>query len=145
MASDRLTAEDGNTLVLMPAAVLILLILASLAFDAAVVHLQQRRLADLAASLANDAVAALDLASVYDVERDPVADPARTQGLAAARLAAFAHDETLQDVTCTPQVDNGEVAVTCEGRVVPVFGRALASERATFHVRATETARADLG
>lgn len=145
MASERLAAEDGNTLVLMPAAVLVLLVLAAIAFDAAVVHLQQRRLADLAASLANDAIAALDLDSVYDISREPVPDPARSQWLAAARLAAFAHDETLQEVTCTPQVAAGEVRVTCEGRVVPVFGRALASERATFHVRATETARADLG
>ena len=145
MASERLAGEDGNTLVLMPVAVLILLVLAALAFDAAVVHLQQRRLADLAASLANDAVAALDLASVYDIERDPVADPARAQGLAAARLAAFAHDETLQEVSCAPEVADGAVTVTCEGRVVPVFGRALSSERATFHVRASETARADLG
>ncbi|HSK25039.1 MAG TPA: hypothetical protein VK906_17775 [Egicoccus sp.] len=145
MASERVPAEDGNTLVLMPVAVLILLVLASLAFDAAVVHLQQRRLADLAASLANDAVAALDLASVYDLDVDPVADPTRAQGLAAARLAVFAHDATLQDVSCTPQVAAGEVSVTCEGRVVPVFGRALASERAMFEVRATEVARADLG
>lgn len=145
MGSERWSAEDGNTLVLMPAAVLVLLVLASLAFDAAVVHLHQRRLSDLAASLANDAVAALEPTSIYDIERDPTIDPTRAAGLAAARLAAFAHDESLQEVTCTPAFAIDVVTVTCQARVVPVFGRALASERATFRVRAVETARAAVG
>ena len=144
MTSERVAAEDGNTLVLMPAAVLILLVLAAIAFDAAVVHLQQRRLADLAASLANDAVTALDLDAVYELEHGPAADPDRAQGLAAARRAAFARDDTLQDVACAPAVAGDEVTVTCRGRVVPVFGRALA-DGGVFEVQATETARADLG
>lgn len=144
MASDRRRrgGEDGNTLVLMPAAVLILLVLASLAFDAAVVHLQQRRLSDLAASLANDAVAGLAVSSVYDLAAGPAVDPARASDLAAARLAAFAHDDTLQDVRCVPEATGDAVTVICEGRVVPVFGRALANDRASFRVRAVETARA---
>ena len=144
MGSDRRRwrGEDGNTLVLMPAAVLILLVLASLAFDAAVVHLQQRRLSDLAASLANDAVAGLAVSSVYDLDAGPAVDPARASDLAAARLAAFAHDDTLPDVRWVPEAVGDAVTVTCEGRVVPVFGRALASDRASFRVRAVETARA---
>ncbi|MFA9446291.1 hypothetical protein [Egicoccus sp. AB-alg6-2] len=144
MASDRprLAEEHGNTLVLMPAAVLVLVILASLAFDAAAVHLQQRRLGDLAASLANDAVAGLDLGSLYAFDDVPDLDPARAAELANLRLAAFAHDDTLRDVACTPAVAGAAVTVTCEGRVVGVFGRALSSERAAFRVRAVETARA---
>lgn len=144
MASERprWSDEHGNTLVLMPAAVLVLLVLAALAFDAATVHLQQRRLADLAASLANDAVAGLDLSTVYGFTDAPDLDPARAAGLAQARLAAFAHDRTLQEVDCVPAVAGDTVTVTCEGRVTAVFGRALSSERASFRVRAVETARA---
>lgn len=47
--------DRGSVLVLMPAGVLVVLILASLAVDMSVVHLRKRQALDLAASAANDA------------------------------------------------------------------------------------------
>ncbi|MFA9432667.1 hypothetical protein [Egicoccus sp. AB-alg2] len=132
--------EEGNTLVLMPVAVLVLLVLASIAFDAANVYLQQRRLADLAAGLANDAVAGLDLDAVFDAGQEARIDPGRARGLTQARLGAFTRDRTLEDVRCVPAIDGFEVTVACEGRVAAVFGRALAGDG--FAVRAVESARA---
>jgi len=139
----RWSDQDGNTLVLMPVAVLVLIVLASIAFDAATVYLQQRRLADLAAGLANDAVAGLDLDAVFDAGRESRIDPARASGLAAARLAAAGDDATLHDVRCAPTVDGFEVTVACEARVTAVFGRALSGDG--FTVRAVESARAAIG
>jgi Flp pilus assembly protein TadG len=133
--------EHGNTLLLMPVAVLVLLVLAALAFDAAAVFLQQRRLADLAASLANDSVARLDPASLYDEDRVPTVDAAAAADLAAARLAAFHRDGPLREVTCQPTTAGDEVTVACTGQVTPVFGRAL-GQRGAVEVRAVETARA---
>ncbi|WP_130648471.1 hypothetical protein [Egicoccus halophilus] len=121
---------------------LVLLVLAAIAFDGAAVYLQQRRLADLAASLANDVVAGLDPASLYDTVRDPDIDPGRAADLAHARLAAFGRDRTLQDVHCTPAVDGSQVTVSCEAVVRATFGRALAPDRGTYRVRAVESARA---
>jgi Flp pilus assembly protein TadG len=51
----RLRRERGSALVLMPAGVLVVLILASIAVDMSVVHLRKRQALDLAASAANDA------------------------------------------------------------------------------------------
>jgi hypothetical protein len=49
-------SDHGSVLMLMPACVLVVLVLASLAVDMALVHLRQRQAHDLAAAAANDAV-----------------------------------------------------------------------------------------
>lgn len=51
-------ADRGSSLVLMPAGVLVVLILASIAVDMSVVHLRKRQALDLAAAAANDAATA---------------------------------------------------------------------------------------
>ncbi|HEX5365983.1 MAG TPA: hypothetical protein VFW63_04885 [Acidimicrobiales bacterium] len=50
--------ERGSVLVLVPAALLIVLVLASVAVDMSLLHLRQRQAHDLAAAAANDAVTA---------------------------------------------------------------------------------------
>lgn len=54
----RAQDERGSALMLMPACVVVVLVLASIAVDMALVHLRQRQAFDVAASAANDAVAA---------------------------------------------------------------------------------------
>ncbi|HEY7071950.1 MAG TPA: hypothetical protein VH479_17625 [Acidimicrobiales bacterium] len=54
----RLAADGGSILLLVPAAFLVVMILASIAVDMSLVHLRQREAHDLAASAANDAVTA---------------------------------------------------------------------------------------
>lgn len=54
----RARDERGSSLILMPAGVLIVLVLASIAVDMAIVHLRQRQAFDLAAGAANDAATA---------------------------------------------------------------------------------------
>jgi Flp pilus assembly protein TadG len=52
------TSDRGSALLLIPASVLIMLVLASIAVDMSLVHLRQRQALDVAASAANDAVTA---------------------------------------------------------------------------------------
>jgi len=57
-AAGRDERERGSALMLMPAGLLVVLVLASIAVDMTVVHLRQRQALDVAASAANDAVTA---------------------------------------------------------------------------------------
>lgn len=56
MRSHGFPGDRGSTLMLMPACVLVVLVLASIAVDMSLVHLRQRQAFDVAASAANDAV-----------------------------------------------------------------------------------------
>lgn len=57
IAKPSLRRDRGQSLLLLPAGFLIVLILGSLVLEAAALHLRQRQLDDLADSLANDAAA----------------------------------------------------------------------------------------
>jgi hypothetical protein len=78
--------DGGSVLMLLPACVLIVLVLASIAVDMSLVHLRQRQAFDVAAAVANDAATAaadprslrsgqfqLDPATAEQVVRDGVA------------------------------------------------------------------------
>ena len=54
----RLAGDRGSILLLVPAAFLVVMILASIAVDMSLVHLRQRQAHDLASSAANDVVTA---------------------------------------------------------------------------------------
>lgn len=84
-------SERGSVLMLVPAGLLIVLIMASIAIDMSLVQLRQRQAHDLAAGAANDAVtAAADhdalRASRYAVDLDAATDVA-TRIVAASDLA----------------------------------------------------------
>jgi Flp pilus assembly protein TadG len=138
--------ERGSVLLLMPAAVLVLMVLAALAVDAAVVFLAQRELVDATAAAANDAaVAGLDEAAFYDGGR-LVINPARAQEVAAT---AFALREVgwlaVEGPVVAVETVAGEpvrVRVSAEGRVDLVFARALPGAPGTRTVHATSVATA---
>ncbi len=119
----RWLAQDGNTLVLMPAAVLILLGLAAMALDTATLFLGERRLVDVTSSIAHDAVASVDEARFYDPEIDTVElDAARVGVRAQQLLAAQRQDRTFEDVRCDPpDLDGPRVTITCHATVRPPF------------------------
>lgn len=96
--------QDGNGLVLMPAGVLILFFLASLAADTSIRWRAQTSLESEAAALANDAATAIDPAGWYDT------------GTAVPSHAGIAAILDRSD-RCTGQLVPGstppEIAVTC--------------------------------
>lgn len=124
VASERRSlAEDGNTLVLMPAAILILLGLAAMALDAATLFLGERRLVDVTSSIAHDAVAGVDEARFYDPADDTVELDATQIGARAEQLlTAQREDRTFEDVACDPPaLDGPNVTITCHATVRPLF------------------------
>jgi hypothetical protein len=134
-------AEDGNTLILMPVAFLVLLALAAIAVDSAAVYLGQRRVADLAAGLANDAVAAVSEQAFYEGGEVAI----QTSRVAARQqqvLDTLAQDPAFRDVRCDVAPAGDRVTASCQAQVQPIFGRAI-RRGGGYVVRANETARAE--
>lgn len=138
----RLRDEGGNTLVLFPAAILILLGLGALALDAATIYLGQRRLADLAAATANDAAGGLQLQSFYDEDADPVLE--RDLGAQRAQVvgAQMGEDRSFEAVACTVTVDGLEATADCTAQVRPILAPFWLGSSDRLTMRAIETARA---
>jgi Flp pilus assembly protein TadG len=137
--SDR-AAEDGNTLILMPVAFLVLLVLAALTVDGAAAYLGQRRVADLAAGLANDAVAAVSEQAFYEGGQVAIQD-GRARVRRQQVLDTLGRDRTLRDVGCEVTSAGDHATATCWARVEPIFARAVRGGGGR-PVRASETARA---
>jgi Flp pilus assembly protein TadG len=148
VSADRWAREDGNTLVLFPAAILIMFVLAAIAVDAAVTLNARREVADIAATAANDAVTALAAEAFYGegtIEFD--------LDLAAQRVAAVVGargDDRGQGgltVTCAPPApvpgDPLALRVVCRGTVDLVVSRVGWLGLVDREVSAAATARAD--
>lgn len=138
----RLRDEGGNTLVLFPAAILILLGLGALALDSATIYLGQRRLADLAAATANDAAGGLQLDSFYDEDADPVLE--RDLGAQRAQIIGgqMGEDRSFEVVECTVEVDALEATADCTAQVRPILAPFWLGANERLTMRAVETARA---
>ena len=104
--------DRGSALMLLPAGVLVVLVLASIAVDMALVQLRQRQAFDLAASAANDAATAgVDQGQVRSGRY--VLDP---EAAAASVERSLAASELAPDLAGAPEVtvtpDTVEVTVT---------------------------------
>ncbi len=113
--------ERGNTLVLVPVGFLVVLALAAIAVDAALVYRARAELDSAAAGLANDAAAATATASLFDDDRAVTIDPAALADL-AGRHAAVADDLA---ATCRARVVatglEPTVAADCRGTATVLF------------------------
>lgn len=131
--------EDGNTLALFPAAVLVMFVLTSIAIDAALTFSAQRRVADMASGIANDAASALSDESYY-TGGEIVIDPVQAQQRAEATLARRG-DADRYDVACTVAAPGGDtVEVTCTGRVQQLISPMRFLDVTSRDVAATATA-----
>lgn len=121
----RWRRDEGSISLLLPAAVLALLGLATIAVDLAVAQGGQRRLVDLAGTIATDAVGQVDVEGAFASGGFAV-DQGAAQRIADRSVAAVvATDARLESAACAATVAADEVVVRCRGTVVPVFGRAL--------------------
>lgn len=133
-------ADSGSVLILMPACVLVVLVLAAVAVDMSLVHLRQRQAFDVAASAANDAVTAgVDQASLragsYRV------DPATARAVVEDAVAVS--DLTPHVVrTQVARVDDQTVEVALTVRIEHLFTGVMPGVPTTSEVTATASATA---
>ena len=113
--------QRGSSLVLMPAAVLVFVILGAFAVDFAAIQLGQREMVADAQAAANDAAAAgYDSAAFYE-GGEITFDPAAASRAAALSLAANGPGYRLRSVG----VEDGAIVVVVEGTVETVFSKAV--------------------
>jgi hypothetical protein len=133
---------------LVPVAVLLLFVLGALALDGAALFLGQRRLADLAASVATDAVAGLDRAGFYrdggivgDLRLAQQAADARRDELVARAMAEA--DDSLDEISCVVVLAGLRATATCTGTSRGILAPA-ALGMGTQRLTSTETAEGRL-
>ena len=136
--------DRGTTLLFFPAALLVMVVLASITVDFARLHLGQRQADDLAAATANDAVTvgldetAMRSGSGYRL------DVSRVDAVVAAHLAG-ADRSTLRGVTASGSVQGARsVTVTVAAHVPLAFAHAVPGTPAVVGIRARATATAQL-
>lgn len=133
--------EGGSIALLAPAAVLVLVVLGAIAVDLALVQGAQRRLVDLAGTVATDAVGQVDVDAALGGGELTV-DRAAAQRHADRSAAALdAADARLRAVACAVDVDLAEVVVRCRADVDAVVGRAIPGAPASREVTARDAAR----
>ncbi len=144
--SPRDASERGSVLMLMPAAVLVVVVLAAMAVDFAILFLGERELADVAAAAANDAsAAALDRDAFYDC-RGLVLNAGRARDVATAAVTARTSDAvrlSAVDVTVANGPARPQVTVAVRGTVALVFSTALPGAATTGTVQAQAVAVAE--
>lgn len=135
------TGPRGSTLLVFPAALLVVVVLAAVTVDLARIHLAQRAVTDAAAAGANDAATAgLDLAALRRTGAYRI-DPARAARVAERTVAG--HGLTGVDAVSVRTTLTGpaEVRVSVSARVPPGFAAALPG----WAGRSTVTGRATAG
>lgn len=134
------SGESGSALLLMPAGVLVLLFLAGIAVDAAVQFLGQRRVADLAASVSQDAVASIDVESFYDEDRELVIDPDGAGERRQELLTNLPGDDAFRSPRCEVAIEGVRATADCAAEVRLIFRGVVPGASVVREVSATETA-----
>ena len=138
----RVRSEDGSSLMLMPAAVLVFVVLGAFCVDFAAIHLGQRELVTAAQGAAKDAAAAgFDEEGFYGGDGTVTLDPALARRAAAASLAENAPEAEIVGFS----VDVGEASVDIELTlsVETVFSKALPGAPDTVEVTAHASSALD--
>ncbi|MCC5947218.1 MAG: hypothetical protein JJT89_02075 [Nitriliruptoraceae bacterium] len=145
----RLTRQGGNTLVLFPAAILIVFGLGAIAVESANLFLATRRLADIASTVANDGANTILASGFYEEGGAATPDRGAAEDRLAATVAAQGGAEVgLADLDCgftefspgdAAAVDP-QVTVACSARIDAIFGGVWAGGRERV-VTVSESAR----
>lgn len=136
--------ERGSVLALMPVAVLVFIVLGSMAVDASLAFLGEREVANLASAVANDAATqGIDVVRYYGTG-ELVIDPARVREVADAALARSGLDH-LEGLTIETDVVGDSVVVRVRAQVRSLFSRALPGGLELRAVAASAQASAERG
>lgn len=131
-------------MILVPAGVLVLIVLAAVAVDMGVVYLGQRQLADATAAAANDAAGAGLSDSAFYRHGSLNLDEQRVAQVVCTAMRAQTAN-IVRNLTLEVAVQGRTVAVRSRGLVDEVFGRALPGMPAARVVRAEAEADAATG
>lgn len=143
-ATLRRRGERASVLMLMPAGVLVVLLLGSIAFDLSLVFLRQRQASSLVVDVANDlATAALD-EGAFRRDGEYRLDPDRAGALGVELVEASDLAPLVREVE-VDVVGPDEVAVRVVLQVDYVFARAIPGASEGTTVTATATAVAEVG
>ena len=147
MTDRRRWAERGSVLMLMPAAVMIVIVLGSIAVDFAIAFLGEREALSLATAAANDAATAALDQDRFREAGEFVLDHDRARRVVDATLSASSSElhDVVVEVTF-PVIDGTEgVRVVVSGTVDYVFARAIPGAPDGMAVEASATAVARVG
>lgn len=136
--------ERGSVLALMPVAVLVFIVLGSMAVDASLAFLGEREVANLASAVANDAATqGIDVVRYYGTG-ELVIDPVRVREVADAAMARSGLDH-LEGLTIETDVVGDSVVVRVRAQVRSLFSRALPGGLELREVAASAQATAERG
>ena len=136
--------ERGSVLALMPVAVLVFIVLGSMAVDASLAFLGEREVANLASAVANDAATqGIDVVRYYGTG-ELVIDPVRVREVADAAVARSGLDH-LEGLTIETDVIGDAVVVRVRAQVRSLFSRALPGGLELREVAASAQATAERG
>ena len=142
-----LTRDRGSVLLLVPAGVLVVIVLASIAVDFGIAFLGEREVASLAAAAANDAAtAAVDEEHLRETGEFRL-DPDVVDDVVAATLASSSSEVDLEPPQVEVTIVDGEPAVRVRltGTVDYVFAPALPGGPERVEVSASAIAVATEG
>ena len=118
-------AEDGTVLALVPAAFMVLVLLAALAVDSAEAYQAQGQLHDALAAAANDAVAAGLSNSRFYAGQGVGLDPGLTEAVVCQAMAAQDVGSSLHGLRVSMAISGDSIRLSGSASVVAVFGRAI--------------------
>ena len=138
----RSSDEAGNTLVLVPVALLLVLGLAALAIDGTLLFLAERQLRGLAASVATDAAGTLDPARFYGPGGEIVLDAVAAQRRADVMEGHHDEDASLLALSCQVTIEGPVAVVTCHAQTRPLLPFVWSDLPQRVDLSATERAAA---
>lgn len=138
----RPTSERGSSLLLFPAAVLVMMVLGAIAVDFSIAFLGERELAGATAAAANDTAARAVSNRDFYREGVVILDGDTAGELATETVRAALDPERYHDVRVTVRVVSGGrgVVVTASAEVDHLFARGLVGAAGRAHVAATSSA-----
>lgn len=120
-AAARLDDQDGTVLVLVPVGLLIIIMLGAMAFDLSLAYAGERRVADLAASWADDAATRVDDLAFYGGGNDVAIDLDLAREVVLARADELDDPGLFVDDVEVDLLDPTTIRVTVTGRVPLLF------------------------
>lgn len=133
--------QDGSALLLFPAAVLIVIMLASLCVDATLTFLGQREIANAAEAAANDAASAINRGTYYDNSVYDL-DGRALERIGTEAIAARVDDKVRNLEVRIIRTDATHVRVEVTADVPLIFVKAIPGMSHTTTVHASAEAEA---